>query len=182
MTPTEPFTHFWSGPFSQWHGCRFVVDGRVYNCTEQYMMEQKAILFGDDEAAEKIRRARHPKEQKSLGRKVRNFDAARWNLVARDIVFAGNWAKFTQDERLKGALLATRGTTLVEASPYDAIWGIGLAESDPRAADRSTWQGTNWLGQVLTAVRDEILRREAEGIPLAETPAPPRWEEEVIPT
>ncbi len=176
MTPNERFTYFWSGPFSQWHGCRFTIDGRVYGCAEQYMMEQKALLFGDEEAAEQIRLARTPREQKALGRKVRNFDAARWSAAARDVVFRGNWAKFTQQESLKGLLLATRGTTLVEASPRDAIWGIGLAESDPRATNRSTWRGTNWLGQVLTAVREEIDRYEATGCSLDTAPTPPAWE------
>lgn len=176
MTTPERFTFFWSGPFSQWHGCRFVVDGRAYNCAEQYMMHQKAVLFGDAEAAGRIMQASHPREQKALGRKVRSFDATRWSAAARDIVFAGNWAKFTQDERLKAALLATRGTTLVEASPHDAIWGIGLAETDPRALDRSTWQGTNWLGQVLTAVREAILHHAAEVRLLADAPTPPVWE------
>lgn len=177
MTTLERFTFFWSGPFSQWHGCRFAVDCRTYNCAEQYMMHQKAVLFGDAEAAERILEARHPREQKSLGRAVRHFDAARWNGAARDIVFAGNWAKFTQNDGLRDALTATRGTTLVEASPNDTIWGIGLAETDPRALDRSTWRGTNWLGQVLTAVREAIRAREAQGGPLADAPTPPAWED-----
>ena len=154
----ESFTFFWSGPFSQWHPCRFTIEGKVYNCAEQYMLEQKALLFGDRETAAKIMRARTPREQKRLGRQVRSFDAGRWNAVARDVVFRGNVAKFTQNPDLRAALLATAGTTLVEASPSDTIWGIGLAEDDPAAQDRKRWRGTNWLGEVLTRVREALLQ------------------------
>ncbi len=151
------FTFFWSGPFSQWHPCRFELDGLVYTCAEQFMMEQKAVLFGDLEMAGKILEARHPREHKALGRKVRGFDADRWTSEARGVVFRGNLAKFSQNPELAEALLATRGTTLVEASPLDTIWGIGLAADDPRASDPSQWKGTNWLGIVLTEVREALV-------------------------
>ncbi len=100
----------------------------------------------------------HPKEQKSLGRLVANFDWDVWKDKAQDIVYDGNWAKFNQSKDLQKLLLDTEGTTLVEASPKDTVWGIGLAANDPLALDRSTWKGTNWLGQVLTAVRTNIIQ------------------------
>jgi ribA/ribD-fused uncharacterized protein len=158
----EQFTFFWHGPFSQWHGCRFKIDGVVYNCTEQYMMAQKAVLFKDDDALAKIMAATSPRIQKGLGRKVRGFNQSKWDACAREIVYRGNWAKFTQNDDLRQMLLATAGTTVVEASPSDTIWGIGLGEDDPRAADRKTWRGKNWLGEALTRVRDDILK-VAEG-------------------
>src|SRR3954466_8109738 len=126
--PGEEFTFFWSGPFSQWHRCRFTVAGKTYNCAEQYMMEQKALLFDDRQTAERIMQAGHPRTQKALGRQVRGFLKEHWDAVAREVVYRGNWAKFTQDPELHAALLATAGTTLVEASPHDTVWGIGLAE------------------------------------------------------
>jgi ribA/ribD-fused uncharacterized protein len=159
---TEKFTFFWSGPFSQWHRCKFVVDGITYNCAEQYMMHQKALFFGDKEIAKKIMGTNSPKTQKALGRKVTPFDAGKWDGVARDVVLQGNLAKFKQNPDLLAKLLATKGTTLVEASPYDKIWGIGLKEDNPKAQNRATWNGKNWLGQVLTAARELFEKGEDE--------------------
>jgi ribA/ribD-fused uncharacterized protein len=153
----ENFTMFWSGPFSQWHPSTFVIDGVTYNCAEQYMMAEKARLFGDKSAEAKIMSTSDPDSQKRWGREVRGFDVDKWNAVAQDIVYRASKAKFTQNDDLKATLVATVGTTLVEASPYDTIWGIGLRKEDPRAMDRATWRGTNWLGIALTRVRNEIL-------------------------
>ena len=143
--------------FSQWERRDFIVDGTQYNCCEQYMMASKARLFDDKEAERRIMRKTHPSDQKALGRLVRNFDAGKWNDVARDFVYEGNYAKFSQHEDFKQKLLATAGTTLVEASYKDRIWGIGRGEDDPLALSRETWLGTNWLGEVLTKVRDDLI-------------------------
>jgi hypothetical protein len=121
------------------------------------MMAEKARLFNDQETLVKIMAAKHPREQKDLGREVKNFNEDIWNVQAKKIVFKGNYVKFIQHKTLQSLLIATEGTTLVEASPYDTIWGIGLSENDPKALDRATWLGTNWLGEVLTQVRDNIL-------------------------
>ena len=152
------YTFFFSeeSPFSQWHPCRFVVDGHAFGCAEQYMMHGKARLFGDAEIAAKILEADHPRTHKALGRKVRGFDDAIWKCEREAIVRAGNRAKFTQNTELRAQLLATRGTTLVEASPTDRVWGIGLAASDARARDATAWRGQNLLGKILTALRDEL--------------------------
>ena len=152
----ESFHMFWGGPFSQWCPSRFNIDGRSFNCAEQYMMWSKATLFGNDEKATQILDSGSPREQKALGRQVSNFDTDRWNQVACYYVYKGNLAKFTQNPDLLQDLLDTYPLTLVEASPYDKIWGIGLDAKDPRAYDRSTWLGTNWLGQVLTDLRNHI--------------------------
>jgi ribA/ribD-fused uncharacterized protein len=159
----EKFTFFYrsASPFSQWYSGFFEADGIAYNCAEQYMMHQKAVLFGDAEMAEKILQAKTPSEQKALGRKVRNFDAQVWNENAKKLVYQGNYAKFKNNPKLLEVLMATDGTTLVEASPTDKIWGIGLDENDARAYSRETWQGTNWLGEVLTQLRED-LKKELE--------------------
>jgi ribA/ribD-fused uncharacterized protein len=118
------------------------------------MMHQKALFFGDKDTAKKIMETTSPKAQKALGRQVTPFDAGKWDGVARDVVLRGNLAKFRQNPDLLAKLLETKGTSLVEASPYDKIWGIGLKEDSPKAQNRETWNGKNWLGQVLDAARD----------------------------
>ncbi|WP_395851787.1 NADAR family protein [Cystobacter fuscus] len=153
------FTFFWrsESPFSQWHASEFVVDGARFTCAEQYMMYGKARLFGDGETAERILAARTPKEHKALGRQVRGFEGALWERERERIVYEGNHAKFTQNAALRSALLATRGTELVEASPLDRIWGVGLSAEDPRIQDPAKWRGLNLLGKVLTRLREDLL-------------------------
>ncbi len=152
------FHMFWGGPFSQWYPSLFEVEGIEYNCTEQYMMAKKAELFGDEEALLKIMESSHPREQKRIGRAVKNFVAERWNAVSRDVVFRGNMAKFTQNPDLRKYMLGTGDQEIVEASPEDVIWGIGLSADDPDAQDKTKWKGTNWLGEVLMSVRDTIRK------------------------
>jgi ribA/ribD-fused uncharacterized protein len=154
---TETFTFFWNGPFSQWYPSPFKIGDFYFNCAEQYMMAEKAKLFADDDAWRAIMKARDPKTQKALGRKVKRFNETLWNLHARTIVTIGSTAKYTQNQDLLKLLLDTAPTTLVEASPYDRIWGIGLDEHDTRAYSRETWLGTNWLGEILTNVRNTLL-------------------------
>lgn len=158
----ETFTFFFRSQsvFSQWYPVKFTVGGFEYNCAEQYMMHQKALLFGDEEMAQKIMEKELPRDQKALGRQVRNFDPEIWKAHAKPIVYKASHAKFTQNEPLLKHLLKTAGTTLVEASPRDTIWGIGLSENNPKAHDRKTWRGTNWLGEVLTQLREDLLKPE----------------------
>ncbi len=99
------------------------------------------------------------REQKSLGRKVRGFDKYKWEQVCRDYVYEGNYAKFTQNQDLKDELLTYGDREIVEASPEDAIWGIGMHERHPDILDKSKWQGTNWLGEAIMRVR-ETLKEE----------------------
>jgi ribA/ribD-fused uncharacterized protein len=157
----EKFIFFWgnkceNGVFSNWYYSPFVLDGVKYTCVEQYMMSEKAHLFGDEEVFAKIMATGDPREQKALGRAVKGFDKEKWEQVAQDIVYKACYAKFTQNPELEKALMATGDTILVEASPRDPIWGIGLAGNDPRALNRSTWKGLNWLGEILTRVREDI--------------------------
>lgn len=71
-------------------------------------------------------------------------------------MYTGNHAKYIQNEKLKRELLATTGTTLVEALPYDRIWGVRLAVDDPRIRDRRKWHGENRLGEILTRLRNDL--------------------------
>lgn len=154
---TNKYNLFWDGPFSQWAGSPFTNQYGTFNCAEQYMMYRKALLFDDIETADKIMRVVHPGDQKRLGRRVKNFDPKIWDAVSREIVFHGNFCKFTQNADLLIKLLETGSTIIVEASPYDTVWGIGLSADDPDAYDETKWKGKNWLGEVLTNLRNGIV-------------------------
>jgi len=148
------YTFFWANksPFSQWYPSKFTdFNGVGFSRAEQYMMYAKAIMFGDDCVAKKILETTEPWEQKNLGRQVSGFDFTIWNAHCREIVTVGNYFKFTQNEKLKKTLLLTGDTLLVEASPYDRIWGIGFDEQHA-LANIERW-GTNYLGQCLVEVR-----------------------------
>jgi ribA/ribD-fused uncharacterized protein len=150
------FHPFIKGVFSQWHPTSFTLDGLQFATAEQWMMVEKARLFGDEEAMDAILMTPDPAEQKRLGQTVRNFDTTAWNLWKIDIVYRGNRAKFTQNKGAARQLKATGESMLVEANPRDWIWGIGLHIDDPKAHDPAEWRGTNLLGRVLTRVRDEL--------------------------
>jgi len=145
--------------FSQWFEAAFKVDGASYRTAEHFMMAGKARLFGDDEVCERILAARTPAEAKKLGREIRGFDEAAWVAARLDIVTQGNIAKFSQNAELGAFLLGTGHQVLVEASPVDPIWGIGLAANDPLAQDPREWKGLNLLGFALMATR-EVLRQQ----------------------
>ena len=141
------------GVFSQWWPCAFEVDGQRYATAEQFMMAGKARLFGDADPLAAILAEPDPAACKRLGRRVRGFDEEAWARARFDLVVAGNAAKFGQADRLRQILVATGDAILVEASPRDRIWGIGLAAADPRAADPATWRGANLLGFALVKTR-----------------------------
>ena len=144
------------GCLSQWWPCRFTVEGIEYASAEYWMMAAKARLFADPETEAKILTARTPAEAKSLGRLVRNFDDATWSAQRFDLVVTGNVAKFDQDADLRAYLVSTANRVLVEASPRDQIWGIGLGAANERATDPSQWRGRNLLGFALMEARERL--------------------------
>lgn len=151
----DKYTYFWNDPpFTQWAYANFKVDGVSYNTAEQFMMAQKAFKFGDSDTFKKIMNVKSPRMQKALGREVKGFNSGVWEAAARDIVYRGNYHKFIQNPEMLNKLKATAGTLLVEASPYDKIWGIGIDVKEAKAGKK--WQGTNWLGEVLTVLRDNL--------------------------
>ncbi|WP_375103012.1 NADAR family protein [Paenibacillus sp. RS8] len=145
--------------FSQWWMCPFTVEGTQYSCAEQFMMAEKARLFSDDEMLDFILKAKHPKEMKAFGRAVRNFDKDIWDKECYGIVKRASLAKFSQNPKLADYLNSTKNRILVEASPQDGIWGIGIGQSNPDAENPVKWRGRNLLGFALTEARDELLRR-----------------------
>jgi ribA/ribD-fused uncharacterized protein len=158
MKITNEFVFFWKTEevFSQWHPSKFTVADVNYETAEQFMMHQKALVFGDQEAAAKVLLTVDPREQKKIGRSVKNFDPKQWSDVAWQVVYNGNRAKFEQNPSMLKQLMETGDRELVEASPYDKIWGIGMGQDDPRALDKTKWDGTNLLGDVLTQLRDDL--------------------------
>lgn len=147
---------FWNGIYSQWHKSPFVVGGVQYNCAEQYMMAMKALCFYDINALGAIMKTKNPAKQKEIGRGVQVFSSEKWNEISRLVVYRANLAKFTQNEELMNELMDTRDVLIVEASPYDKIWGIGISPTDPARFDTEKWQGTNWLGEAIMQVRNDI--------------------------
>ncbi len=156
MKITDNYVFFWNGIYSQWHKAPMIIDKVEYNSCEQYMMHQKALLFGDNEIADLIMRESNPREQKKYGRMIKNFDKSVWDKNCLSIVYEGNLAKFTQNSELMAAMLSTGDKIFVEASPVDNIWGIGLDENAEGIEDPSFWLGLNLLGQALTLVKNKI--------------------------
>jgi ribA/ribD-fused uncharacterized protein len=169
------YLHFWghrprpdgtigASCLSQWWPAPFVVDGVTYATAEHWMMAGKARLFGDAEAERRILAAGHPAQAKKAGRLVRDFDEAVWERERFRIVVEGSVHKFASDDALRGFLLGTGDRVLVEASPVDRVWGIGLAATDEAASDPERWRGLNLLGFALMEARDRLTEgRLAEG-------------------
>jgi len=155
---TETMVLFWQPPaiFGQWTRSDFTVDGVSYMCAEQFMMAEKARIFADSATRAKILASDSPREHKALGRQVRGFDQAVWERERLPIVIRGNLAKFAQDPERCRVLLATGDRLLVEASPLDKIWGVGLRADDPRVHDPKSWRGLNLLGEALIEVRAQL--------------------------
>ncbi|MEU6987753.1 NADAR family protein [Streptomyces sp. NPDC046324] len=141
---------------SQWWESPFEVDGVRYATAEHWMMAAKARLFGDAEAERAALSSRTPAEAKKAGRLVRGFDDTVWERERFGIVVAGSVHKFASDEALRAYLLGTGGRVLVEASPLDRVWGIGLGADDPRAKDPARWRGLNLLGFALMEARERL--------------------------
>ncbi|MFI6208766.1 NADAR family protein [Streptomyces sp. NPDC051041] len=161
------YLHFWGhrprpdgrlgpGCLSQWWPSPFTVDGVAYATAEHWMMAGKARLFGDAEGERRVLGAAHPAEAKKAGRLVRGFDEAIWRRERFRIVVEGNVHKFGAHAGLREFLLNTGDRVLVEASPVDRVWGIGLAAADEAAQDPERWRGPNLLGFALMAARERL--------------------------
>lgn len=147
---------------SQWYPANFVADGDHYATAEHWMMAGKARLFDDGDALVEILASTDPKHAKALGRAVRGFDADAWNAHRCAVVVEGNLHKFRAHEPLRRYLLGTGDAVLVEASPRDRIWGIGMGAKNPSANDPLGWRGQNLLGFCLMEVRDALVTQAEE--------------------
>lgn len=142
--------------FSQWWSSPFTVDRIDYASAEHWMMAEKARLFGAEEIYAEILKARSPGKAKALGRQIEKFDQAIWDAHKYDIVVTGNFHKFSQNADIGTFLKNTGKRILVEASPVDKVWGVGLAQDDELIESPSKWRGENLLGFALMSVRDLI--------------------------
>lgn len=147
---------FWNGFCSNWATSRFEYKGHSFKNSEQAFMWEKALYFKDDSIAEKVLKETDPRKSKALGRKVKDFDVEKWSEVSYKIMYGVVLEKFKQNENLKKQLLDIKETLIVEASPYDKVWGIGLSEEVAQDLLPSQWKGTNWLGKVLMKVRNDL--------------------------
>lgn len=142
------------GCLSQWWPAPFRIGDQEYPTAEHFMMYSKANLFGDEEVAKKIMETESCRDVKALGRQVKDFDSDLWREHRFAVVLRGNLAKFSQNADLKNFIFSTGETVIVEASPYDNIWGIGLSEADARQQSPDQWGGLNLLGFALMRTRN----------------------------
>ncbi len=142
--------------FSQWWRAEFTVKGLRYFTAEQFMMAEKARLFGDEVVLREILAEAEPSKVKALGRKVSGYEEGRWGARRFDAVSEGSFGKFSSTPELRAYLLATGDDVLVEAAPRDQIWGIGLGRENPLVSEPAKWRGQNLLGFALMRARDAM--------------------------
>ncbi len=141
---------------SQWYSSPFEMNNIKYSCAEQYMMAEKARIFGDDKALEEIFNAYHPNQMKLIGKRIKNFNEEVWMKEKITVVKIGNMAKFSQNPKLKKYLLSTKSKILVKTNAYDQIWSIGLGKDDVFIKNPLKWTGQNLLGFILMDIRDVL--------------------------
>ena len=154
---TDTHVYFWGDKtLSNWGPAEFEYRGKHFYNSEQAFMWEKAILFDDQEIAEKILENDNPSTVKALGRKVKNFDLPSWSEKSYQVMVDVCYAKFDQNPKLKETLFSTGDKTIVEASPMDRILGVGLHWENDEILDELNWNGMNLLGKALMEVRENL--------------------------
>lgn len=161
------YTFFYrtASPFSNFHACQFQVHGVTFTSSEQLFMYCKARYFNDIDIANKILNVDTPKTVKALGRKVVGFNGTQWDKIKYDLMCIACYHKFSQNDKLKKSLMETKDTALVEASPTDCIWGIGMDVKHPDIENPQKWRGQNLLGKALDHVRNVLMDSSIELAP-----------------
>lgn len=158
MRETDKFVFFWGNDdiYSNFYYSPFKHQGILFKWSEQAIMYRKAKFFGADAIANQILKAQTPKQCKDLGRsRAIPFNETTW-VAVRELIYKEVLLDKFSNPHLKSKLLETGDKLLVEASPFDKIWGIGLAEDHPHAENPSKWRGLNLLGKVLMVVRNNL--------------------------
>jgi len=167
----DEYLPFYQGIFSQWHHSTFTdpklpepYNKNKFTSCENYMMFRKALLFKDVNSVQKILQEHNCRKVKALGRKVKGFGEDSWNSHREIIVVRGNQLKFSQNKTLRKKLLSTFPKKLVEASPRDRIWGIGIGVNHPNVQDPRFWRGENLLGKCLDKARTLIMKEKSRSL------------------
>jgi ribA/ribD-fused uncharacterized protein len=158
MKVTDKFVFFWGKQdiYSNFYYMPFKHQGILFKWSEQAVMYRKAMLFGATKIAQQILKAQTPDECKKLGRSRQiAFSEDVW-IENRENVYKEVLLDKFSTPILKKRILETVDKTLVEASPFDKIWGIGLADDHPYAEVPNKWKGLNLLGKILMEVRSEL--------------------------
>lgn len=155
------------GSFSNFYPARFMVGQVEYCNSEQFIMYQKAMLFGDDKTAKEILATNDPNTCKKLGRKVYPFSDEMWAIHRWELCLPGIYSKFVQNPELCQVLLSTGDNLIAEYSPYDRLWGIGMNASNPNVQNPSTWYGGNLLGRLLMEARNCLRRNVSPDMDVA---------------
>lgn len=155
-TETEEYVLFLNSVYSQWYPCQFKdKEENTFKNAEQFMMYHKFKCL-EPENAYKILEIHNPRLIKQMGRNIIKYDEVKWSNIREQVVTLGNYYKFTQNPNLLDILLEHQNKTIVEASPEDKIWGIGLWENDARCLNRESWLGLNLLGISIMSARNMI--------------------------
>lgn len=155
MITTDKYCLFYNGPFSNWFYSDFYMYGRRFYTSEHAFMWSKALTFGDTKAADMILDTVSPEIAKSIGRQVVYYDDVYWSSIRYQVMLNVLRYKFS-NPIMRDVLMKYRHLEIVEASPYDLVWGIGFAENDPRALDKDQWEGQNLLGKALNELGNMI--------------------------
>jgi ribA/ribD-fused uncharacterized protein len=164
----DQYVFFWGGPFSNWYKSKYkFIDNEgtlEFNCSEQQYMAAKALYFGDGESYDKIMESNNPRVQKAIGQKVKNYNDVKWAEYRYAAMLLSVYLKFSQNKDLQKILLDTGDKKIVEASPLDTVWGIGMAVDDPDILDETKWRGQNLLGKALMWTRERLLNEAIDDL------------------
>lgn len=142
-------------PLSNFYEAPFYADGFKYRHVEQFLFCKKAEFARDDASKQKILTANTPAECKKIGKHIKVVQKD-WYPEEILVMKKGLREKFMQNAALKEFLIATGEKTLLEASPKDKFWGIGMGLKGVATSDRVVWSGKNRLGEMLMDLRNQL--------------------------
>lgn len=157
---TKTHVYFWNSSLSNFHKMSIEIEGdkgEKFPTSEHLFMYYKALHFNDLDAAERITRVKPPAFAKDIGRAVRNYNDEEWDNVRYQYMVDTLRRKYANPSKERDFLVGTHPKILVEGSPYDKVWGVGIHYKDRRIVDVRNWEGDNLLGKALMEVRKEVL-------------------------